>query len=43
MATLGTAFDFDRFLALVEAGIEERLQDGPIRFTRRIAFFLATP
>jgi ubiquinone/menaquinone biosynthesis C-methylase UbiE len=43
VARLGTAFDYDRFLARVERGIEERLQDGPIRFTRRIAFFLATP
>jgi ubiquinone/menaquinone biosynthesis C-methylase UbiE len=43
MAALGSDFDFDRFLALVEAGIEERLEDGPVRFTRRIAFFLATP
>jgi ubiquinone/menaquinone biosynthesis C-methylase UbiE len=42
-ARLGEAFDYDRFLARVERGIDERLQDGPIRFTRRVAFFVATP
>jgi SAM-dependent methyltransferase len=36
-------FDYDAFLALVEAELERRLAGGPIRFDRRIAVFVATP
>jgi SAM-dependent methyltransferase len=41
LAGLGGTFDFDAFLALVRRGIEARLASGPVRFVRRIAFFLA--
>jgi SAM-dependent methyltransferase len=41
MARLGDGFDFDAFLARVREGIESRLADGPIRYTRRIAYFVA--
>ena len=41
MARLGNDFDFDAFLALVRTGIEARLATGPIRYNRRIAFFVA--
>jgi SAM-dependent methyltransferase len=40
-ARLGDDFDFDEFLTRVRAKLEARLTDGPIRYTRRIAFFVA--
>jgi SAM-dependent methyltransferase len=40
-ARLGGGFDFDAFLARVRDGIEARLADGPIRYTRRVAYFVA--
>jgi ubiquinone/menaquinone biosynthesis C-methylase UbiE len=43
LARLGATFDYDAFLVLVRRGIEQRLAAGPIRFVRRLAFFVATP
>jgi len=42
IARRGDHFDYDAFLALVGAELERRLAAGPIRFNRRIAFFVAT-
>jgi SAM-dependent methyltransferase len=42
LARQGDGFDYDAFLALVRAELERRLASGPIRFPRRIAFFVAT-
>jgi SAM-dependent methyltransferase len=42
IARQGDAFDYDAFRSLVEAELERRLESGPIRFDRRIAFFVAS-
>jgi SAM-dependent methyltransferase len=42
LARQGGDFDFDAFLALVDAELRRRLESGPIRFDRRIAFFVAS-
>jgi SAM-dependent methyltransferase len=41
LARQGDEFDYDAFLALVEAELRRRLASGPIRFDRRTAFFVA--
>jgi SAM-dependent methyltransferase len=42
IARQGDDFDFDAFRSLVEAELDRRLESGPIRFDRRIAFFVAS-
>jgi ubiquinone/menaquinone biosynthesis C-methylase UbiE len=41
VARLGDTFDFEAFLHLVERRLDERLQGGPIRFTRQLGVFTA--
>jgi ubiquinone/menaquinone biosynthesis C-methylase UbiE len=42
-ARLGATFDFDAFLVVLRARLDAVLRRGPIRMTRRMAFFVATP
>jgi SAM-dependent methyltransferase len=41
-ARLGAGFDFDAFLAAFRTRLDERLQSGPIRISRKVAFFVAS-
>jgi ubiquinone/menaquinone biosynthesis C-methylase UbiE len=41
LARLGDDFDYDKFLREFEHRVDERLQSGPIRFTRQLGVFTA--
>ena len=42
LAEVGDDFDFPAFLATLDAALQERLTYGPISFTRRVGYFVAS-